>query len=356
MSSEARQGSEPERRRGLFHRPALVALIVVVIIAVIIAAVLWWLHARHYESTNDAFIDAHIVHLAPQVSGRVVQVLADDNELVRAGQKLAVIDSADNESKLTQMTAQRQSAMAQVAEAEATIAVDQANFRQAQADARAAAAPARKAALDLARYRRLEAMNTRAVAAQQLDEAHAAAQQTAGQYDAALRLAASRKAQLAAARTQISSAQSQERAAEAELAQAGIALGRDEILAPIDGHVAQRTVAVGDYVQPGTELMAIVPLKLWVTANFKETQLPLMRPGQKVRVKIDACPERAIDGRVDSIQRGAGQAFAILPPQNATGNFVKVVQRVPVKIVLDRIPPDCPLGPGMSVEPTVKVR
>ncbi|MGH6991842.1 MAG: HlyD family secretion protein, partial [Caulobacteraceae bacterium] len=181
MSSGARGPSEPERR-GLFHRPALVALIVVAIIVVIIAAVLWWLHARHFESTNDAFIDAHIVHLAPQVSGRVVQVLADDNELVRAGQKLAVIDSADNQSKLAQMTAQRQAAMAQVANAEATIAVDEANLRQAQADARAAAAPARKAALDLARYRRLEAMNARAVAAQQLDEARASAQQTAGQY------------------------------------------------------------------------------------------------------------------------------------------------------------------------------
>jgi membrane fusion protein (multidrug efflux system) len=102
--------------------------------------------------------------------------------------------------------------------------------------------------------------------------------------------------------------------------------------------------------------MAIVPLQLWITANYKETQLDLMRPGQPVSVKVDACPHDKIEGRVDSIQRGAGQAFAILPPENATGNYVKVVQRVPVKIVLDQVPRDCPLGPGMSVQPKVKVR
>jgi membrane fusion protein (multidrug efflux system) len=103
-------------------------------------------------------------------------------------------------------------------------------------------------------------------------------------------------------------------------------------------------------------MMAIVPLQLWVTANFKETQLALMRVGQKVRIEVDACGDRKVKGHVDSIQRGAGQAFGILPPENATGNYVKVVQRVPVKIVLDRVPRNCVLGPGMSVEPTVKVR
>ena len=115
-------------------------------------------------------------------------------------------------------------------------------------------------------------------------------------------------------------------------------------------------MALGNYVSPGQDLMTIVPLQLWVTANFKETQLDLMRPGQPVTVAVDACGDADVRGHVDSIQRGAGQAFGILPPQNATGNYVKVVQRVPVKIVLDRVPPECTLGPGMSVEPTVKVR
>jgi membrane fusion protein (multidrug efflux system) len=125
---------------------------------------------------------------------------------------------------------------------------------------------------------------------------------------------------------------------------------------PVAGTIAQKTVAPGNYVQPGTQLMAIVPLQVWITANYKETQLDLMRVNQKVTVKVDACPHAKIEGHVDSIQRGAGQAFAILPPENATGNYVKVVQRVPVKIVIDQAPKDCPLGPGMSVQPKVKVR
>ena len=113
---------------------------------------------------------------------------------------------------------------------------------------------------------------------------------------------------------------------------------------------------MGDYVQPGTQVLAIVPMDEWVTANFKETQLALIRPGQSVAIKVDACPADHITGHVGSIQRGAGQAFGILPPQNATGNYVKVVQRVPVKILFDRRPTDCPLGPGLSVTPTVRVR
>jgi membrane fusion protein (multidrug efflux system) len=120
--------------------------------------------------------------------------------------------------------------------------------------------------------------------------------------------------------------------------------------------VARRSVAVGNYVAAGTQLLAIVPLEIWVTANFKETQINLVRPGQPATVKVDACPGHALRAHVDSIQRGAGQAFALLPPENATGNFVKVVQRVPVKIVLDEKPADCTLGPGMSVVPRVQVR
>ena len=114
--------------------------------------------------------------------------------------------------------------------------------------------------------------------------------------------------------------------------------------------------ATGNYVQPGTQLMAIVPLAVWITANYKETQLDLMRVNQKAFIKVDACPHAKVEGHVDSIQRGAGQAFAILPPENATGNYVKVVQRVPVKIVIDQAPKDCTIGPGMSVQPKVKVR
>jgi membrane fusion protein (multidrug efflux system) len=162
-------------------------------------------------------------------------------------------------------------------------------------------------------------------------------------------------AQRDGASAQIASAQAQIKVLDAQIATARLNLGYAHIVAPVDGHVAQRSVAPGNYVSPGQELMALVPQQLWVTANFKETQLKLMRRGQHVSVSVDSC-DRNIEGHVDSIQRGAGQAFGILPPENATGNFVKVVQRVPVKIVLDRIPQGCILGPGMSVEPSVTVR
>ncbi|MGI8840877.1 MAG: HlyD family secretion protein [Caulobacteraceae bacterium] len=338
------------------QRPILLISAGVVFIVVVVAAVLWWLNARHYESTDDAFIDTHAVRLAPQIAGRVTAVLVDDNQLVQAGQRLIAIDSSDAQTKVAQARAQRAQAQAGVDTALAQIKVNQANYRQSLADVAGAQAQATRAALDLARYRSLQALNPAAVAQQQFDQARADAAQAAAQRDSAARTARSRAEQVAASRTQVASGTEQVRAAQAELEEAGITLGYNEIVAPLAGHVAQKSVAVGDYVQPGTELLAIVPVKLWITANFKETQLALMRPGQGVAIKIDACPAGPVRGHVDSIQRGAGQAFGILPPQNATGNFVKVVQRVPVKIVFDEIPRDCPLGPGMSVEPRVKVR
>ena len=351
----APDGKKP-KRKGLLQRPILLISAGGLFIVVVFAAVLWWLNARHYETTDDAFIDTHTVRLAPQIAGRVTAVLVDDNQLVQAGQRLIVIDSSDAQTKVAQARAQRAQAQAGVDTSLAQIKVNQANYRQSLADVAAAQAQASRAALDLARYKSLQALNPAAVAQQQFDQARADAAQTAAQRDSAARTAKARAEQVAASRTQVASGTERVRAAQAQLDEAGINLGYNEIVAPVVGHVAQKSVAVGDYVQPGTELLAIVPVKLWVTANFKETQLALMRVGQGVSVKIDACPASPVRGHVDSIQRGAGQAFGILPPQNATGNYVKVVQRVPVKIDFDEIPRDCPLGPGMSAEPRVKVR
>ena len=188
----------------------------------------------------------------------------------------------------------------------------------------------------------LQSTNPQAVAQQQVDQAVAADRNA--------------QAQVASAAAQVAGAKAQIKTIEAQIVTAQINLGYTEITAPVDGHVTQRNAALGNYVTPGQDLMTIVPLQLWVTANFKETQLALMRPGQAVSVTADACGTETINGHIDSIQRGAGQAFGILPPENATGNYVKVVQRVPVKILLDNVPKDCTLGPGMSVEPTVKVR
>lgn len=349
-----RQGDA--RRSGLRTHPVAIVVGLGMLVIVGVAVLLWWLHARNYEATDDAFIDTHFVRLAPQTAGRVTEVLVRDNQMVRAGDEILTIDSADLRAKAAQAGAQRAQAVAQAENALVQIGVSEATWRQSLADLAAAEAPAVNAAQELARYRRLEGLNRLAVSQQQLDMAAAAARQTAAQRDAAARASETRQAQVSAARSQLASAKDAIGAAQAQLDQANVSLGYASLIAPVSGHVTQKSVEVGDYVQPGTQVLAIVPLDVWVTANFKETQLKRIRPGQKVSIKIDACPEDHLRGHVDSIQRGAGQAFSVLPAENATGNYVKVVQRVPVKIVFDNIPADCPLGPGMSVTPTVQVR
>ncbi|HWC62333.1 MAG TPA: HlyD family secretion protein [Rhizomicrobium sp.] len=325
--SEDQEREAPRRPR--FYQSTWFKLAVgAAVILLIAGGVIWWLDARQYENTDDAFIDTHMVHVAPQIAGQLVLLPVTDNQLVRRGQLLAGINPQDEEARLAQAEAQGAQAQTQLAEALA-------NHSAAQAGAANAAA-------DLARYRSLQKINPQAVAQQQVDQAVAADRNA--------------RAQVSAAVAQVANARAQIKTAEAGIATARLGLGYTRITAPMDGHVTQRDVAPGNYVTPGQDLMTIVPLQLWVTANFKETQLARMRPGQPVTLSVDACSGGDIRGHVDSIQRGAGQAFGILPPENATGNYVKVVQRVPVKILLDRVPKDCPLGPGMSVEPSVKVR
>jgi membrane fusion protein (multidrug efflux system) len=321
------EGDEP-KKPSIFQNPWFKIGVAIVVAVLLVGGVIWWLIARNYEDTDDAFIDTHIVHVSPQIAGQVIGVPVNDNQLVRKGQLLVEINSADSNARLNQVQAQEAQAQTQ--------------YQQAIATETGAAAQADNANRDLARYRLLQRTNPAAVAQEQIDTAVATAKNATAQRDAA--------------RAQISGALAQIKAYKAQIATAQLSLGYTRIFAPVDGHVAQRTVATGDYVSPGQELLAIVPLKLWVTANFKETQLAHMRVGQRVTIAVDACGDSDVKGHVDSIQSGAGQAFGILPPENATGNYVKVVQRVPVKIVLDRVPPNCVLGPGMSVEPTVKVR
>lgn len=347
----------PEKKKpSLFKNPLVLIIGGVVLASIVVGGLLFWLHARNYQGTDDAFIDVQIVRVAPQIAGQVTQVLVNDNQRVSPGQWLVRIDSADAETRVAQGQAQQAQAQSQVDNARVQVSAAEAAYQQAQADVAAAKAQADNAARDLARYTALQRTNPAAVAQQQLDQAAAQARSTAAQLAAAQKAARAKADQAAAARTQVKSAEDQAKAAQAQLQAAQINLGYATLAAPVAGTVAQKTVAVGNYVQPGTQLMAIVPLNLWITANYKETQLELMRPGQKAFIKVDACPHAKVEGHVDSIQRGAGQAFAILPPENATGNYVKVVQRVPVKILIDRVPQGCVLGPGMSVQPKVQVR
>jgi membrane fusion protein (multidrug efflux system) len=301
--------------------------IAVVVVLLAVGGIVWWLIARQYEDTDDAFIDTHIVRLAPQIEGRITIVHAADNQLVHKGDLLIEIDSADARAKVEQVQAQKVQAETQIG--------------QARAAKRGAAAQADNARRDLARYRLLQKTTPAAVAQQQVDQAVAAARNADAQREQAA--------------AQIHGAEAQIKVLDAQIAAANLTLGYTRIAAPVTGTIAQRSVAVGNYVSPGEQMLAIVPERIWVTANFKETQLALMHRGQQVNVSVDSCGID-IPGHVDSVQRGAGQAFGILPPENATGNYVKVVQRVPVKIVLDRLPHDCVLGPGMSVVPRVTVR
>ncbi|HEX4270801.1 MAG TPA: HlyD family secretion protein [Rhizomicrobium sp.] len=301
--------------------------IVVVVVLLVAGGIIWWLIARQYEDTDDAFVDTHIVHVSPQIAGQILAIHVNDNQTVRAGQPLVDIDARPQMAQLEQALAQRLQATTQIA--------------QAQANTRAADAQVTNTSRDLARYRQLQATAPAAVAQQQVDQAVAANRSAIAQRDGAA--------------AQIATAQAQIKVLDAQIATAKLNLSYAHIVSPVNGHVTQRSVALGNYVSPGQELMALVPQQLWVTANFKETQLRLMRRGQHVAVTVDSC-DKTIGGHVDSIQRGAGQAFGILPPENATGNYVKVVQRVPVKILLDNIPQGCVLGPGMSVEPSVTVR
>ena len=275
------------------RRWAILGAITVVIGA---AAFVHWLRVRDYEETDDAFIDAHVAPISSKVSGYAVSVPVDDNQAVKKGDLLVEIDATDYK----------------VAAA------------RARAELAAAEAEARQAKLDAARYSKLLAREQ--VSQQVADKAAASADVAAAQADTA-----------------------RQRLAEAELQ-----LSYTRITAPQDGKVARRAVEVQSYVQPGQPLMAVVPDRVYVTANFKETQLTHMRPGQEAEIRVDAFPGHRFKGHVDSVQAGTGARFSLLPPENATGNFVKVVQRVPVKIVFDE--PATNLAPGMSVVPSVKVK
>jgi membrane fusion protein, multidrug efflux system len=351
-----RESSGRHGRPRLVRRPIVWIVLITGVVLAVVAGILWWLHARRFESTDDAYVDARTVRLAPQISGRVARVHVTDNQLVRAGEVLVEIDRGDVGAQLAQAESQRTLGGAELTQAQTQVQSSEASYAQAQALVASAAAQAENAKRDLDRYTSLQATNPRAVAPSQLDQASATARSTAAQRMAAQQQANSANAAVAAARAQEAAAAARIKVLDAQVQQARLNFGYAQVLAPVDGHVAQRTVAVGTFVSPGQQMMAIVPLEMWVTANFKETQLAQVRPGQHVRIEIDACPAADAHGHVDSIQRGAGQAFALLPPQNATGNFVKVVQRVPVKIVFDRVSADCPLGPGLSVIPRVEVQ
>jgi membrane fusion protein, multidrug efflux system len=310
-------------------------------------------YARHFQTTDDAFIAARQFAIAPKVSGYITSVPVTDNQHVVVGGPIARIDDRDYRIALEQ-------AQAQVANAEASIQnIDaQTNAQQAQISANQAQLDQAQAALVFAQQQ--------ATRYQDLAKTGSGTVQNAQQYTSQLRqqqaAVQSAEANLKLAQRQLESLKAQRNSAVASLEQARaqrdqaqLNLSYTTVTAAQAGRVVNLTAAVGQFAQPGTNLTMFVPDETWVTANFKETQLDHMRPGQPVTLEIDAYPERTIRGHVDSVQPGSGTVFSLLPAQNATGNYVKIVERVPVKLVIDNLPADVALGPGMSVEPSVRV-
>jgi membrane fusion protein, multidrug efflux system len=438
---------EHPRKRPLYKRPAFLIGAAVILLLGLFFGIRYWLYARSHETTDDAFIDGHIIQVSPKVSGYVMKVYVTDNQPVGTGDLIAELDARDFQAKLDQAKAALSAGMAQqkqartqvtltrattranvrqaaagiqqarssvtgaragaasersrTTQASAGINTAEANMQQARAQLSAAEAEAARANADVQRYQALFEKDE--VSRQRLDQAIAAARTANAQVDAARdRVAAAQaqvnesraatsaqastaeraQAQVGAARAQVNEAfgrlaqantapqqvaVSEAQAAsaganieelQAAVAQAELELSYTKIYAPDTGRVTRKAVEVGALVQVGQPLLAIVPGDVWVTANFKESQIGSIRPGESVDITVDAYPDKVFKAHVDSIQAGTGARFSLIPPENATGSYVKVVQRVPVKITFEpnQIDSQHMLAPGMSAVPEVKVK
>jgi len=320
-----------------------------------------------HESTDDAFIEGHVVSIAPRISGQVSAVHVLDNQMVRSNDLLVEIDPADYSTTASQKqsSADAQEANYKVVLAaldlmSVKVATAEATADQSKADADAAQATDARAQADFQRSQELRKQNT--ISQQEFDAAQAAVREADANLAAAKQKAIAdvskikeAKAQLDATKAAVGMALAQFRQSQANVQAAQLDLSYTKIYAPCDGRVTRKSVEPGDYIQTGQTLFSIVPGDVWVVANFKESQLKKMKPGQLALVEIDALG-KSLRAHVDSIQAGSGARFSLLPPENATGNYVKVVQRVPVKILFDEpLPADHVLGPGLSVAPGVRV-
>jgi membrane fusion protein (multidrug efflux system) len=433
-------------KKPLYKRP--VVLVVAAIVLVVGAAIglRYWLYARSHESTDDAFIDGHIIQISPKGSGYVAKVYVDDNQQVKAGDLIVELDARDYQARLELAKTALDAALAKEKEARTTVSLTramgsasvaqamgtvrrarssvesaragaassqsragqassavstaQANLEQARAQVLAAEAEATRAKADVDRYQLLFAKDE--ISRQQLDQAVATTDKANAQLDSARQRVVAATAQVNEARSAQSAAVETARQGQTQIggAEAGVseALGRlaqantapqqlavseaqsdtagattEQLRVKVDqaelelsytkiyaseaGRVTRKAVEEGALVQIGQPLLAIVPGNVWVTANFKESQIGKMVPGQAVDISVDAYPDKVFRGHVDSIQAGTGAQFSLIPPENATGNYVKVVQRVPVKIVFNETPdPKHMLAPGMSVVPEVAVK
>ncbi len=355
------QAQATQERRRSAARPVVRVLMVVILIALIAGGVWYYLATKDIATTDDAFTDGRAVTIAPHVNGYVVSLDVNDNAFVHKGDPLIHIDPRD-------YIAARDRAAGQVASAEGTlegnrsaVEVAKINFparlQQAQAQLANAQATLFRANTD---YKRQHNLPVAARTQQDVDYATAAQQAAVAgvaQAEASVREALPIKPNINQTTSNVSQVQGSIDQARAQLVQAQLDLERTVVRAPQDGWITKRNVEQGNYVDAGQQIFSIVSPDVWITANFKEDQLARMRPGQPVDISVDAYPTLKLTGHVDSVQLGTGAKFTAFPPENATGNFVKIVQRVPVKIVIDSgLDPALPLPLGISVEPSVRLK
>lgn len=349
--------SDREKRslRGQLRQHWILASALTCLLLVALAgALLYWLDVRDYESTDDAFIAARSFSISPKVSGYITDVPVTDNQHVNAGDLLAKVDDRDYKIAVDRAKAQVAVAHANIDNFQAQIDSQQEQVKQAQAQVDQAEAQLKFAQQEEARAKDLVDKGAGTVQREQQTRSDLQSQQANAVRARAALIAA--QLGIKTLQTQLESARASLQQAQAQLGQANLNFDYTRVTAAEPGRVVKLTGAVGTLAAADQSLMMLVPDEIWIVANYKETQLSDMRPGQPVEFTIDAYPGRTLTGHVDSVQPGSGTAFSLLPAENATGNFVKVVQRVPVKIVVDQWPADLPVGPGMSVVPWIRVR
>jgi membrane fusion protein (multidrug efflux system) len=355
-TSEGQHRSEERRRPG--KRPLIILASVVLVL--VVAGGWYWFSTRDQESTDDAFTDGNSVTIAPKVEGYVVELNINDNTRVTAGDLMVKIDQRDFIAARDQAAAALAIAQAQAENARINLQIVKvtAPARLAAAQARLDGAFADQTLADTEAGRQTSA-GPRATPQTAIDMALADARSTAATVAAdraQVQIDALVQQNIDLANAQLEQLEAQVRQVQAQLAQAELNLGYTELRAPQDGWVTRRNVDLGTYLQVGQEIFSLVTPEVWITANFKETQLGRMRPGQQVAIRLDGYLQLALRGHVDSLQMGSGSVFSLFPAENATGNFVHIVQRVPVKIVIDSgLDPDLLLPLGLSARPTVEL-
>ncbi len=355
-----KNGQEAQNRRKS-RRPLVITIVAIVALLLVAGGVYYYLSSRGKASTDDAYTDGNIVAIAPQVSGQVISLDVNDNQFVHKGDPIIHIDPRQFTYSREQAKGALDANKAQVESQKLGVEIAKKNFPAGLQLAQANLVSA-KAALVLQQqnYERQKSLPRQATTQQEVDAATSNYQQAQAAVDQAqARLIQAQPVQqnIGQSEVQINQLAGQAEQSQGQLDQADLNIEWSVVRAPQDGWVTRRNVNAGNFVSSGTQIMSLVTTDVWVTANFKETELDGMRPGQHVKIGVDAYPDLDLQGHVDSIQRGSGSRFSAFPAENATGNFVKIVQRVPVKIVIDSgLKGDEPLPLGVSVEPTVMLK